>query len=126
MSLLQFCIENILSRWGGSLPIETGCKKRMFSCCCRFHFRWQLRAEQKSTVGAYCYPSWVIVFLFYSQEPRGVRVFQQSAGKYNSCTQITFLLPNEKQTSINLSFWFFDQGNEILQTKGGLVSLLFI
>lgn len=77
--LLQFCIENTLKQWEGSLPIETGCKKRMLSCCCSFHFHWQLRAEQKSTVGAYCYPSWVIVFLFYSQQPRGVGVSQQSA-----------------------------------------------
>lgn len=119
--LLQFCIENTLSQWEGSMPIETGCKKRMLSCCCSFHFHWQLRSEQKSTVGAYCYPSWVIVFLFYSQEPRGVGVSQQSAWKYNSCKRISFLLPNEKQASINLSFWFLNHIREFFfQTKGGL------
>ena len=78
--LLQFCIENTLDQWEGALPIETGRKERMLPAG-ESPLLLQLRAEQKSTVGAYCYPSWVIVFLFYSQHPRGLGCLRKGPEK---------------------------------------------
>lgn len=54
--LLQFCIENTLDQWEGSLPIETGCRERMLPAA-EFPLSLQLRAEQKGTVGGYCHPA---------------------------------------------------------------------
>lgn len=51
----SFCIENTPDQWEASLPIETASKECLPAA--EFPLSQQLRAAQKSTVGAHCCPA---------------------------------------------------------------------